>query len=299
MTRRKVSAVFLSHGAGPAAFLDYPIHHPLHSFDKSSPLAEFLRNISHYVCGKVRNILVISGHWEEKQFTIGYQKNGTTIYYDYGGFPKEAFPPYCSTDLVLANRVQRLLTTAGIPCGKKDRGFDHGVFCPIKAAYPEGDIPVVQLSMKKGLSVAEHIRLGEVLAPLRAEGTLIIGSGAMTHAMDATRQQGQEFSDWFNVIFNSATESNYEQTKTRLLSAEIDCPHLHALHPTTDHLIPLFVAFGSTIPTTVSPGATDQQVSATVSGDKSCVTNTPPKIRSVFSEFILGTALMDNYVFDL
>ena len=74
------------------------------------------------------------------------------------------------------------------------RGFDHGVFIPLKLAFPEAQLPTVQLSLRAGLDPAEHLALGKALAPLRDEGVLIIGSGMSYHNMRGfnSRQAGEE-----------------------------------------------------------------------------------------------------------
>jgi aromatic ring-opening dioxygenase catalytic subunit (LigB family) len=91
-------------------------------------------------------------------------------------------------DLSVADWVVDLLTQADIPVEKKDRGFDHGTFIPLKVAYPEAKIPVVQLSLQSNLALAEQIRLGGVLQPLRDQAVLLIGSGQITHCLREMRQ---------------------------------------------------------------------------------------------------------------
>ena len=77
-----------------------------------------------------------------------------------------------------------LLGVAGFPTHlDKKRGFDHGVFVPLKLLYPEAEIPTVQLSLLSSLDPAAHVRMGAALAPLREEGTLIVGSGMASHSM--------------------------------------------------------------------------------------------------------------------
>jgi aromatic ring-opening dioxygenase catalytic subunit (LigB family) len=77
-----------------------------------------------------------------------------------------------------------LLKAANIECTYDNaRGFDHGVFIPLKVTFPSADVPIVQVSLLASMDPAEHIRLGQALAPLRDEGVLIIGSGMSYHHM--------------------------------------------------------------------------------------------------------------------
>ena len=148
-------------------------------------MAEYLRRVPHDVGTRPKALVVISGHWEEKVATI--QNNPTPpLLYDYYGFPQStyqiAFPAPGAPNVSV--RVAELLGAAGV-VWKYDhvRGFDHGVFIPLKVAFPRADVPIVQISLLASMDPAEHIRLGRALAPLRDEGVLIVGSGMSYHNM--------------------------------------------------------------------------------------------------------------------
>jgi aromatic ring-opening dioxygenase catalytic subunit (LigB family) len=96
--------------------------------------------------------------------------------YDYGGFPEHTYSVRYDApgSPELARRVQALIESAGLPARvDAERGFDHGTFSPMAAIYPKADVPVVQLSLRRGLDPAEHIALGRAIAPLREENVLI------------------------------------------------------------------------------------------------------------------------------
>ncbi|EAQ02611.1 Catalytic LigB subunit of aromatic ring-opening dioxygenase [Pseudooceanicola batsensis HTCC2597] len=104
---------------------------------------------------------MISGHWEEPAFTV--QTNpAPPLLFDYGGFPPHTYELTWPApgDPALARRVHDLIRAIGLPAAKDDaRGFDHGTFVPLKIAFPEADIPCVQLSLASDLDPARHIAL--------------------------------------------------------------------------------------------------------------------------------------------
>eukprot|EP01039_Chlorochromonas_danica_P010866 gene10866-12077_t len=254
--------LFLSHGGGPAHFVDFS-GSMFGSIDRNSPSAKFMRGLSKIVDAHssqpIKCILVVSGHWEERVFTVDYQDRGPTqLVYDYYGFPEETYAPHLTypvkTDLQVADRIYGLIRSAGLPCEKKKRGFDHGTFIPLKVAYPEANIPVVQLSLKSSLSIPEHIRLGEILQPLRKEGVLIVASGQMTHNLGALRSGGGSgkadprtvaFQEWVNTFLSDTTISNYEEKKAQYARMPSEAPYYSFAHPRDEHFTPMAVAFGA------------------------------------------------------
>lgn len=295
-----IPALFISHGAGPAAFVNYKGSR-FQDLDDSSPSAAFLRSLKdvvneHSNHQPIRSILVVSAHWEEPVFTVDYEKGTPKLYYDYSGFPEETYAPHLTypvpTDLNLAVRVHQLLTASSIKTILKPReaGFDHGVFIPLKLAYPEATIPVVQLSLNRNLDLATHIQLGEALAPLRQEGVLIIGSGQITHGGGQGSKPGvidtraTAFIDYMCNLLEGTNEGNYEEMKRALINTPSDAPHFAWNHPRTEHFVPLAVAFGASKPAVVD-GSGD-----TCGADKLVV-------RRVFEGIAMGYMALDNYIF--
>ncbi len=84
----------------------------------------------------------------------------------------------------MAGRTRAKLLRGGWPAVAAidpERGFDHGVFVPLKVAFPDADVPVVQMSLHASLDPAIHLAAGRALAPLRDEGVLVLGSGMSFH----------------------------------------------------------------------------------------------------------------------
>jgi aromatic ring-opening dioxygenase catalytic subunit (LigB family) len=168
--------------------------------------------------------------------------------YDYYGFPPETYritwPAPGHPEV--ASRVRALLGAAGIESGANaERGFDHGTFVPLKLAYPEADVPTVQLSLKQGLDPAEHLAIGRALAPLRDEGVFIVGSGMTFHNMRGfgsaqARPVSLAFDGWLReTAVLPAAERNQR------LTAWASAPSARQAHPREEHLLPLMVVAGA------------------------------------------------------
>jgi aromatic ring-opening dioxygenase catalytic subunit (LigB family) len=236
-------AIFLPHGGGPCFFMDWtwgPV-------DTWHATQHFLEGLAATLPEPPRVVLVISGHWEEAAFTASAATHPELIF-DYSGFPAHTYrlswPAPGSPEL--AGRVAALLAQAGLPAASSaTRGFDHGVFVPLKVAFPEAQIPVVTLSLAASLDPALHLAAGRALAPLRNEGVLIVGSGMSFHNLRAylrpeTLERARAFDAWLtNAVDSPAAERN------ALLTCWREAPFAAYAHPREEHLIPLMVAAGA------------------------------------------------------
>ena len=191
-------------------------------------------------------VLVISGHWEEDEFTVMASPHPPMLY-DYSGFPEHTYHVKYGApgSPQLAQHVLTLIEGAGMPARlDPQRGFDHGTFAPLVIMYPDANVPIVQLSLKSGYDPATHLLVGRALAPLRDEGVLIIGSGLSYHNLrkfgPAGREASKTFDDWlqYTVLATSG------KRESRLLAWR-DAPAARDAHPQADHLIPLMVAVGA------------------------------------------------------
>ncbi|HEY7808858.1 MAG TPA: class III extradiol ring-cleavage dioxygenase [Allosphingosinicella sp.] len=238
----RLPTYFISHGGGPWPYLDGPFRR---TFDQ---LEQSLVDIRRELGDAPRAVLVISGHWEEKGFAISSGERPGMVY-DYSGFPAHTYEIRYKApgSPELAARVQQLLAGGGIAARlDPKRGFDHGTFSIMKPLYPDEDIPVVQLSIDLGYDPALHLALGRLLAPLREEGVLIIGSGLSYHNLtDARSSEGTEPSRRFDAwLQDTLVRASGDERMTRLLDWE-RAPLARAAHPQEDHLIPLMAVVGA------------------------------------------------------
>ena len=238
------SVLFIPHGGGPL---------PLLSDKKHQDLINFLRKIRSKLV-KPSVILVISAHWEEDKVTITSSKNPALIY-DYSGFPDEAYQVKypASGDPVLANKIYKLLRDNGIEAKlDESRGFDHGLFVPLKIMFPDADIPCVQLSLVKNLDPDMHIKIGRSLADLRNEKILVIGSGFsfhnlrsfFSHSAGEPDMKNEAFQQW--LIDTCTNEELSENDRKTRLIAWNQAPSARFCHPREEHLLPLHVCYGMT-----------------------------------------------------
>lgn len=210
-------------------------------------MATFLRGLAATLPARPRAILVVSGHWE----THGFAFTGAAqpaLVYDYYGFPADTYALRYDApgDPALAARAAGLLRAAGIAAQVDPaRGLDHGVFVPMKVAFPDGDIPVVEMSVDQALDPALHRAAGAALAPLRDEGVLIVGSGMSFHNMRGYgdprfTDPSAQFDRWLTDAVEAAPAA-----RATALDAWAEAPAGRLSHPREEHLLPLMVAAGA------------------------------------------------------
>jgi len=196
-----------------------------------------------------RAVLMVSAHWETAVPMLTGNPKPQTIH-DFGGFPKELYAlSYAAPgDPALAARVVTLLKSAGITAGIDGcRGLDHGAWVPLLWMYPGHDVPVIQLSVQPELGTARHVALGRALAPLAGEGVLIVGSGHTTHNLRdwmANARRGETMP--YAAAFAGWLRARLEAHDTDALVAYRErAPEAARAHPTEEHFLPLFVAWGA------------------------------------------------------
>jgi aromatic ring-opening dioxygenase catalytic subunit (LigB family) len=237
-------AIYVPHGGGPWPFVDMG---GFVSARDVEIMRAYFTDLPKQLPAAPKALLVVSAHWEEAAPTVMTSPR-PPIYYDYGGFPPEAYTIEWPApgEPALAERVVALLGEAGIPARRDARrGFDHGTFIPFKLSWPEADVPTIQLSLKTGLDPAEHLAVGRALAPLRDEGVLILGSGMSYHDMRGFRTvAGHRVSRVFDEWLQEAVTAR-PGDRARLLREWASAPAARQAHPREEHLLPLMVVAGA------------------------------------------------------
>jgi 4,5-DOPA dioxygenase extradiol len=238
---RKAQVVYFSHGGGPLPILGDVGHKAMVDFMIRLPSQ--LR--------KPDAIIVVSAHWEERVATLLGAQNPTMLY-DYYGFPNEAYeinyPALGSPEL--ARKIAALLSKNEIAARIDfQRGFDHGLFIPLRLMYPQADIPSLQLSLLNGLNPIDHLALGKALHEFMHENILIIGSGFSFHNMRTFSWSGGNARDSANDSFQNwlvevcAGQISQSERENRLTEWE-KAPSARYCHPRAEHLLPLHVCVG-------------------------------------------------------
>jgi 4,5-DOPA dioxygenase extradiol len=197
----------------------------------------------------VRAVLVVSPHWQTRSISVSSSLAPETIH-DFGGFPARlydlSYPAPGAPEL--AQQTAALLSAAGYhPEVDSRRGLDHGAWVPLYHLLPQAQIPVFQVSMPYDLNTEQAVQLGRALAPLRAQGVLILASGSMTHNLGEFRQglgqpasYVQAFANWVRT----AVQANAVQAVVRYRA---EAPQAERAHPTEEHFLPLLVAMGAQV----------------------------------------------------
>jgi aromatic ring-opening dioxygenase catalytic subunit (LigB family) len=255
---------YLPHGGGPCFFMDDPQ-------GTWTGMGDFLRNLPASLPERPQAILIVSGHWETHGFALTASARPPLVF-DYYGFPPYTYQLRYDAPGApdLAARAAGLLQQAGFAAALDPvRGLDHGVFVPLKVAYPDADVPVVELSLDAGLDATLHLGAGRALAPLRAQGVLLLGAGMSFHNLRALgdprlTEPSRQFDTWLCAAAMAPAAE-----REALLASWHEAPAARLAHPRHEHLLPLMVAAGAS----TQPG------------------------RRVYSEQVLGT-MISGFAFD-
>jgi len=224
-------SLFISHGAPSIALEQDAFTRAVASFGQSLTAA--------------RAIVVVSAHWQARTIRVNAVAHPETVY-DFGGFSPELYKIRYEApgDPALAREISALLGGAIL---EETRGWDHGLWVPMRVLLPNANIPIVEIAQPQLTSPAELLRIGQVLAPLRDRGVVIAGSGGSVHNLRAIHLGDKDaavddwagqFDDWL------ATHVAARDFETLARYRDL-APHANLAVPTPEHFEPVFVALGA------------------------------------------------------
>lgn len=186
-------------------------------------------------------ILCISAHWETAGARVTAQQWPPTIH-DFRGFPSAlsavTYPAPGSP--LLAERILQLASDISLDDGW---GLDHGSWSVLRTLWPDASIPVVQLSLDRGRSPAQHLALARSLAPLRQEGVLVLGSGNLVHNLQEL-MGGEESHGWARRVDALLAERIKANDLEALLDPWALDPEARRAIPSLEHYLPLLYVLG-------------------------------------------------------
>ena len=246
MNTRTLPSLFVSHGS------------PMMALEPGAAGA-FLRTLGPALdaaFGRPRAVVVASAHSLTREPVLLAAPQHSTVH-DFGGFPDALYQLRYDAPGgdAIAPRAAQLVRDAGLPVHVvNDGGLDHGIWVPLRYAYPGVDVPVLPLAFPPDWSPKQLFELGRALAPLRDEGVLVLGSGSITHNLrlvfsrrphaqtaaddEAEMPESAAFRRWF-------AERSAARDHDALFDYRAQAPHAALMHPTDEHLLPWYVAAGA------------------------------------------------------
>lgn len=177
-------------------------------------------------------IVVVSAHWVRDQRLVTGQAHPPQIF-DFYGFPEELY----QVKYKAPGHVE-LAQSLGFELSS-DWGIDHGAWCVLKHMYPEAQIPVIQVSLKRDDSNESLLQLGEQLKSLRSQNILVIGSGNIVHNLGRISFQSNQPTPLWASDFESEVMEKIRAQKY------LEIHPTHITHPSPEHLWPLLAVLGA------------------------------------------------------
>jgi len=229
---------FISHGSPAFALADLPV-------------TRFWESLPQVLSPLPQALLCVSAHWDTGAPTLAGIAAPRRIQHDYYGFPPPLYtltwPDTAGSGQAVAEAVRETLAAAGLAVALEDqRPLDHGVWIPLRRAWPSPPVPVLQLSLCTHRGADWHWQLGEALAPLRKQGIWLLGSGGPVHNLARL--------EWARVDappplwaseFMAALEPALLARDRAVLCRPWALPNGREAVPTAEHYLPLLVALAA------------------------------------------------------
>jgi len=232
--------LFISHGAPTVAL-------------EQDGYAVALRTCGAGLASRASAVVVMSAHWEAAPPVRVTSHASPPVIYDFGGFPE---PLYEMTypapgDPLLAGRILEAFASAGVSGASEPlRGWDHGVWIPLRLMLPDAPVPVVQVSLPAGTGPEGLMSIGRALATLRDQGVLLVGSGGIVHNLRRVALHdksapvdgwARDFDSWFADRLSAGDIASLVDWRRR-------APAPSMAHPTPEHFEPVFFSLGAAGP---------------------------------------------------
>ena len=230
MTHARMPAAFLGHGSPMNALERNRYTDAWRAFGASVP--------------RPRAILAVSAHWHVNATAVTAMPRPKTIH-DFFGFPQALFDvQYPAPGLPeLAEEVADLVQPEYVGADQDGWGIDHGTWSVLVHAFPDADIPVVQLSINALKPAEWHLAMGAKLAALRARGVLVVGSGNVVHNLGVIDwQQPDGGFDWAHRFDDDVRQLMTERPGDMV--AMLRHPDYALAVPTPEHFLPVLYLAG-------------------------------------------------------
>ena len=195
-----------------------------------------------------RAVLCISAHWQTAGIRVCSAESPRTIH-DFGGFPPALYRiEYPAPgDPALAKRVAGLLDPVLEPVLDAEYGLDHGAWQVLLHLFPDANVPVVQLSLDLRRPGPQHFAIGRMLAPLRDEGVLVVGSGNIVHNLQRLDFRDPRPPEWANA-FRDRVNGHIAAGEFATVADLESLPDANLAAPTPEHYLPLLYALAMARP---------------------------------------------------
>ena len=193
---------------------------------------------------KPKYIIIFSAHYLTQDLKIVSPKTNK-IMYDFYGFEDELYKvkyEINSDEKLTLDLIEKLKKeNINISIDENRKSYDHGVWNVLALMYEHLEIPVLQISIPTSYSINELLNLGEKLKIFKNEALLIFSCG-VTHNLS---EMGYENTKNYAKEFNHTIKDIVENANVEELKNITKNTNFYKNHPTTEHFIPLLLAFGS------------------------------------------------------
>ena len=220
-TNTRMPAVFLGHG------------NPMNALEHNR-YTDAWREIGASM-PRPRAILAVSAHWFLNATAVTAMARPKTIH-DFFGFPQALFDvQYPAPGLPeLAEEVADAVHPEYVGTDHDSWGLDHGTWSVLMHAFPDADIPVVQLSINAARPAEYHLELGARLAALRDRGVLVMGSGNVVHNLRRVDWRNRDSGEDWAYRFDDAAASLMSERPADIASLASHADYAISV-PTPDH----------------------------------------------------------------